>query len=99
MKKTEVKARSTQWKRIILVSAAVLFLTAGCQTLGRYNTLSVGDILKDPREYDGDIVRVTGTVQNPFTLLLINAYQLSDDTVNTAFSLGALNLVVIKETD
>ena len=52
----------------------------GCRSLLRYQNVSVGDILDNPREYDGQLVRVTGTVRAPFSLILIRYFELTDGT-------------------
>lgn len=63
-----------------LLLLAVLVLGA-CR-----GTMSIGELLDDPGRYDGETVRVRGTVESSAGLLGAGAYRLDDGT-------GTLNVV------
>jgi hypothetical protein len=64
---------------ILLALLATMVLTVGCAT-----TDKIGDILANPLQYEGQEVKIEGTVGNTMWLSLLSqgAYQVGDGTGN-----------------
>jgi len=59
------------------VLAACLLLLLGCGGLG---STKIGDIMKDPRQFDGREVTVSGRVADSVNILILKYFVISDDT-------------------
>lgn len=63
-----------------LLGLALLFaplLLGGCDRLA---TVQIGRILESPRDYDGKVVVVSGTVTNSLNLVVVKGFMLKDET-------------------
>ena len=63
---------------LIPLVAMLIIMAIGCDS-GLFPT-PIGNILKNPRDYDGKIVHVKGQVTESFNLLLLKYFKLKDDT-------------------
>lgn len=61
--------------RTATVAAVVAVLCAGCAS-----TVDIGRLLESPGEYDGETVRIEGTVTGGAGLLGVGAYEVEDGT-------------------
>lgn len=69
------QSRRWRWIRTGAVLFTIVAAAAGCR-----GTLSIGELLDDPGQYDGERVRVVGEVTEAAGVLGRGAYRLSDDT-------------------
>lgn len=63
------------WRGAILPGCLLLLI--GCGSLGSTN---IGDIVKDPRQFDGRIITVSGQVTDSENILILKYFMLSDAT-------------------
>ncbi|MBN1663575.1 MAG: hypothetical protein JW943_08245 [Deltaproteobacteria bacterium] len=88
----------------------------------RISHTAIGDILKNPRNYEGTSVTIEGQVIDPISLLIVKYYKVKDNTgeiivttrrllptagekirvkgtIDSAFSIGPEQLLVLIETE
>ena len=56
-----------------------LFLTS-CNQIGSPSAVPIGEVVSNPRNYEGQTITIEGTVTDAISLLVIKAFVLSDKT-------------------
>lgn len=114
-------------KKIISTVAAVIIIIGILAGGFWYYTANIshtaiGDIIKNPRDYEGKSLTIEGKVTDSMSLLIVKYYKIRDNTgeiavttkrflpsvgtkirvtgtINSAFSLGTEQVVVLNETE
>lgn len=101
---------------IAVLAGGIWYYTA------RISHTAIGDILKNPRDYEGKSLTIEGNVTDSMSFLIVKYYKVRDNTgeitviterflpsvgtkirvtgnINSAFSLGTEQIVVLNETE
>ena len=62
---------------VFLVQCLLILSLAGCD---RLSTTNIGELLKQPREYSGKQVTISGTVTGAFSLVVVKYFVVRDET-------------------
>jgi len=55
-------------------------LASGCDQAGSPLSVPIGKVLSNPRNYEGKTITLSGTVGETMSVVVLKAFQLSDDT-------------------
>jgi hypothetical protein len=68
-------------KKIIAIVLLMIFAAAGLYIYKNYvHVTSIGDILANPRDYDGKALTIEGEVKERLSLFAFNSFSLKDDS-------------------
>jgi len=65
-------------KRSLVIASVIAFLLTGA--CGNLFPTKIGDIVKDPRKYEGKEVTISGEVKEILALVVFKSFILKDDT-------------------
>ena len=65
-------------RRFIVIALTMIFLLSACQ--GGFVSTPIGKIVSNPRDYEGKIVKINGTVTQSMNLMVLKYFALRDNT-------------------